>query len=203
MRLNPVSGFGPGARQYARRIHVAAVLFFIAALLAQSFSLYADDTPLPEYKVKSLFLYNFAKFVQWPSRKFARPDSPLVIGIYGKNPFNDFLKDLEKKSSGSHKIVIRPISSPNEARRCHIIFFGDSAKRNARLISQIKDDNILTVTDEMESEGFQSAGAVINLVTRANRTVHFEINVDAARRAELKINSSLLNLATIVRDGRA
>jgi hypothetical protein len=203
MRLNPVLGFGRGARQCARRFHVAAVLFVIAALLSPGFSLYADDAPLPEYRVKSLFLYNFAKFIQWPSSKFDSPKAPLVIGIYGKNPFNDFLKDLEGKSSGSHKIVVRPISSPTEARRCHIVFIGDSAKRITKLVSQLKGDNILTVTDEMEIEGFQSAGAVINLVTRANRTVHFEINVDAARRAELKINSSLLNLAKIVRDGRA
>ena len=66
-------------------------------------------------------------------------------------------------------------------------------------MDQLKYVDVLTVTDEIE--GFQSVGAVINLVTAANRTVHFEINVDAARRAELKINSSLLNLAKIVRDG--
>ena len=43
-------------------------------------------------------------------------------------------------------------------------------------------------------------GAVINLVkTRGNR-IRFEIDIDAAKRAELKIDSPLLNLARLVRD---
>ncbi|MGZ4986976.1 MAG: YfiR family protein [Limisphaerales bacterium] len=201
IRLNPVTGFGPVALHCARRIHVAAVLLFIGAFLASGLSVQAQQSPQPEYKLKSIFLYNFAKFIQWPHSRFETPDAPLVVGIYGKNPFRDFVKDLEKQSVGKHKIVIEQVSSAGAARHCHVLFIGEAPKRAAKLIDQLKNANVLTVTDEIE--GFQSVGAVINLITAANRTVHFEINVDAARRAELKINSSLLNLAKIVRDGSA
>ena len=77
------------------------------------------------------------------------------------------------------------------------------AKKGRKLLISSKTwigAEVLTVTDEMDE--FQYVGAVVNLVT-SEKHVHFEINVDAARRAELKINSSLLNLAKIVRDGKA
>jgi hypothetical protein len=179
------------------------MLLLVGILLSSSFTALAQQGPLPEYEVKSAFLYNFAKFIQWPPGRFENASDPLVVGVYGKNPFNGFLKALEGKFIGTHKIVITHVESPAEARHCHILFIGVDKARGARLVEELRGYNVLTVTDEMEIEGFQSVGAVINLTTTANRTVHFEINVDAARRAELKINSSLLNLAKIVRDGRA
>jgi YfiR/HmsC-like len=203
MRLNPLPGFGRAARQCARRFYVALMLLLVGTLFSSSFTAVAQQGPLPEYEVKSAFLYNFAKFIQWPPGRFENATDPLVVGIYGKNPFNGFLKALEGKMIGTHKIIIEHVETVADARHCHILFIGLDKTRGARVVEELQGYNVLTVTDEMEIEGFQSVGAVINLTTTANRTVHFEINVDAARRAELKINSSLLNLAKIVRDGRA
>ncbi|MDB6057064.1 MAG: hypothetical protein JWO95_908 [Verrucomicrobiales bacterium] len=201
MRLNPFTGFGRAARQCIRRVHVVAVLLLIG--VASSFCARGQEGRLPEYQVKSAFLYNFAKFIQWPQGRFDSPIAPLIVGIYGKNPFRDYSKDLETKTVGGHRIIVQRIETIEQARHCHVLFIGTDKARATRMVEQLSGSNVLTVTDEMEIEGFQSVGAVINLTTTGNRTVHFEINVDAARRAELKINSSLLNLAKIVRDGRA
>ena len=92
------------------------MLLFVGAFLT-SLSLQAQEAALPEYKIKSIFLYNFAKFIKWPSGRFETPAAPLVIGIYGKNPFHNFVKDLEEKSVGKHKIVIEQISSVAAARQ--------------------------------------------------------------------------------------
>jgi len=48
-------------------------------------------------------------------------------------------------------------------------------------------------------EGFAQSGGVINFVT-VEKKIRFEINLDAAERADLKISSKLLRLAQIVKD---
>ena len=53
----------------------------------------AEATPSAEYQVKAAFLYNFAQFVEWPARAFPAPDSPLIIGVLGENPFGTYLEE--------------------------------------------------------------------------------------------------------------
>lgn len=177
---------------------------FIGMILFAPFC--RSETAVPVYELKAAFLYNFAKFIQWPPSAFPSADAPLVIGVIGHNPFGNYLDPLQKYRVGSHQIQIQEFDDADQVRRgnCHVLFIGDR-KRAANIVAELQTvhADVLTVTDEVDTDSFQSDGAVINLVTTANRTVHFEINVDAARRAELKINSSLLNLAKIVRDGKA
>jgi hypothetical protein len=204
MTFQPNLGFDRLGRGAARRFRVMGALYFVGLILFGSFSAIAQEAPLPAYRVKSAFLYNFAKFIQWPPRSFSSPTAPLVIGVIGRNPFGAYLNELEGKAVGGHKIEIETFNTAADALagHCHVLFIGDR-KRAAKIVEDLHNTDVLTVTDEADTDSFQSVGAVINLITTANRTVHFEINVDAARRAELKINSSLLNLAKIVRDGRA
>ena len=203
MSLEPILGLGRKARKGARRFPVVASLFLLTCITVGSLPAAVHDDSLPAYKVKSAFLYNFAKFIQWPARKFDKPDAPLIIGVIGGNPFGPYLAELQDKPIGAHHIRIEIYASARDARNCHILFIKENRTRAARIIGDLHADNVLTVTDEVDEDSFKSVGAVINLVTTANKTVHFEINVDAARRAELQINSSLLNLAKIVRDGKA
>lgn len=204
MRVKPVLWLRRAGRNVAQRFHVARTVLLAGLLLFAPFC--RANSALPVYELKSAFLYNFAKFIQWPPRTFPTADAPLVIGVIGHNPFGDYLNELQGRRIGGHQIQIEQFDNASEARKenCHVLFIGDR-KRTAKIITELETAHadVLTVTDEVDTDSFQSAGAVINLVTTANRTVHFEINVDAARRAELKINSSLLNLAKIVRDGKA
>src|SRR2546423_1848383 len=50
-----------------------------------------QDSALTEYQIKAAFLFNFARFVQWPPEAFAASGAPMVIGIIGENPFHDDL----------------------------------------------------------------------------------------------------------------
>lgn len=204
MRVKPVLGIRNAGRDVARRFHVARAVLFIGVLLFAPFC--RAETAVPVYELKAAFLYNFAKFIQWPPTAFASADTPLVVGVIGHNPFGNYLNELQKYRVGSHPIEIEQFDDAEQARKgnCHVLFIGDH-KQTAKIVAELQSAHadVLTVTDEVDTDSFQSDGAVINLVTTANRTVHFEINVDAARRAELKINSSLLNLAKIVRDGKA
>jgi hypothetical protein len=58
----------------------------------------------------------------------------------------------------------------------------------------VRGKSILTVG---ETEMFTRQGGIINFITVDNK-VRYEINLDAARRADLDISSKLLRLAKIV-----
>ncbi len=150
-----------------------------------------------EYDIKAAYLYNFAKFVEWPSEVFDDASSPLILCILGKEPFNDSLDTIKGKTIRERELVIKRFTRVEDINECHILFISTSEEKHlSRIFKKINDMHILTVAD---LEGFAHRGGMINLITVGNK-VHFEINVDAAQRAELQISSKLLKLAKIVKE---
>jgi hypothetical protein len=153
-----------------------------------------DDSPgAGEYQVKAAFLFNFAKFIDWPSRKFTEPDSPLIIGVVGSDPFGGLLEEqVQGHPINDRTVIVRHIQTMEELRKCHIIFVCNSEEeRLGAILSEVRGDNVLTVG---ETDKFISRGGMINFVVM-DGSVHFEINDSAARHAGLKISSKLSNLA--------
>src|SRR6267142_296706 len=116
-----------------------------------------------EYQVKAAFLFNFAKFVDWPAEAFPGADSPLQICVLGQDPFGHEFQDViaDKTINGRRIEVIHPSGVP-QARACHIIFVSSSEKRQMRAILRgLQGPSILTVAD---TEGFAGMGGIINFV---------------------------------------
>jgi hypothetical protein len=153
--------------------------------------------PLKEYAVKAAFLLNFCRYVEWPENAFAEPGSPLVLGVYGKDPFGPDLHNVvSNQKVGSHPIRVREVKTIGELPEFHLVFFGSSdAKVLPELLRVCTSESVLTVGDTL---GFAHAGGCINFF-REGQKIRFEINVDAVRQSGLKIRSELLNLARIVR----
>jgi len=148
---------------------------------------------LSEPQVKALFLFNFAKYVDWPADSFASPESPLVIGLMGHSYCTDPLRKCVagKKVSG-RSIVVREFETLEEAAVCHIIFVGDSEKPHQReLLNHLQERAILTVGD---ADAFVERGGMIGFVKRDGK-VRLEINLNTARHAKLEISSKLLSVA--------
>jgi hypothetical protein len=186
---------------HARPVRFTAGIALLAVLLpAGILSLaHGERQPAPEYAVKAAFLYNFAKFVEWPDDGFANPASPLVLCVLGEDPFGDALRSLSGKTVNGRPLAIRHASTLGELERCHLLFVCSSEKSILpKILGETKDRSILTVGD---MEGFARDGGIINMVKEENR-VGIEINLEAARRSRLKISSKLLALAKIVKPGR-
>jgi YfiR/HmsC-like len=151
-----------------------------------------------EYQIKAVFLYNFAKFVEWPSDPGGNPGS-ISICVLGDDPFGGTLDEAIKgKTVNGRELVARRYKQVEETTHCQIVFIGSSNKKVLRpILESLKGESTLTVG---ETEGFARLGGMINFTLEESR-VHFEINVDAADHARLKISSKLLNLAKIVREG--
>src|ERR1700722_2656009 len=80
-----------------------------------------------EYQLKAAFLFNFAKFVDWPPGTFATAASPFTICILGRDPFGRDLDDsLRYKTIAYRSIVIRRCQSDSDARTCQILFVSRS-----------------------------------------------------------------------------
>ena len=146
-----------------------------------------------EYQVKAAFLYNFAKFVDWPAEAFAGSNGKLVIGVIGDDPFGGSLDQaVSGKGINGRSLVIRRLKWNQDLRSCHIIFISSSERqRLPQIIQSLRGARVLTVGDMGQ---FNQQGGIINFILEANK-VRFEINSRGADQARLKISSKLLSLA--------
>ena len=170
---------------------VCCVIFGATALAAAPQR--SEAAPSVEYQVKAGFLFNFAKFVQWPASAFSAPDSPIVVGILGDDPFGPFLDQVvQAEPVERHKVVVKRIARPEDAGQCHILFVPRSVSGpSAAIMAGLRAKSVLTVG---ETDRFLEEGGIINLVIDRSK-VRFEINLDAAREARLTVSSKLLKLA--------
>jgi hypothetical protein len=155
-----------------------------------------DSSDSSEYLIKAGFIYNFAKLVGWPGNAFAQADSPIVIGILGTDPFGGIIdRILADKKVDARRFVIKRLKWGMEFKDCDILFVGASeAVHLEEVIRAVKGLPILTIG---ETPGFARRGCIINLIVEDNK-VRFEVNLDAAKQADLNVSSRLLALAKII-----
>jgi len=178
--------------QNRKRIRAAATLLLLALLLVAGAASAARADEAGEYKVKAAFLYNFAKFVEWPDRTFSGPDAPFVIGVLGDDPFGSALDGIKGKTVKEHKVAVKRISGSSDAGSCHVLFISSSEDgRLEEIISALGQAPVLLVGD---MDRFARRGGMIKFLVENNK-IAFEINAEAARRAGLTISSQLLKLA--------
>jgi hypothetical protein len=148
-----------------------------------------------EYEVKAAFLYNFAKFVEWPGHAFAAADAPLEFCLLGDNPFDGALERvISDRTAHGRQIRIRetPVES---ARGCHLAFVaGSEDQRVARIVQSLNAAEGAPVLTVGETEAFAKANGMIRLVVEEGG-VRFDINTVAAEREGLRFSSQLLKLA--------
>lgn len=182
------------------RLIVAVLLSLSVAVGANAQS--SASAASSEYLIKAGFIYNFAQLVQWPSAAFSQADSPIVIGILGNDPFGASIdRVVENKKLDGRSLVVKRLKwskDLKELTECNILFVGSSEREHIPdLINMVKWLPILTIG---ETPGFAARGGIINLTLEDNK-VRFEVNIGAAKQANLNISSRLLALAKIVPQG--
>ncbi len=150
-----------------------------------------QETPT-EYDVKAAYLFNFAKFLEWPAEAFAGRQAPLTLCIAGRDPFGAALAAYDRRTVQSRELRLRHGVTLEGLSGCHMLFVADSEERQLRRILRAALElPIVTVSD---IEGFADAGGVIGLVTGEKR-VQFEVNLASAQQARVKVSSQLLRIA--------
>ncbi len=158
----------------------------------------ATGPGVSEYAVKAAFVYDFAKFVNWPQHAFKNDSSPITICVLGVNPFGDALSQLVSgKSVDGRAFTVEYPQDASAAGNCRIVFVSSSERdRLPQILVRLGRAGALTVGD---TDGFAKRGIMINLFLDGDR-VRFKINPGAAARAGIGISSKLLSLATIVKE---
>jgi len=150
-----------------------------------------------ECQVKAAFLYNFAKFIQWPAQTFASADSPIVIGVLGQNPISGELeKAVQGRKINGRGIIVRQVESVAAARQTQILFV-DSTQENSldEFMGALKGAPVVTVG---ESDSFARHGGMITFIPQGDK-LRFAINVAPAENSGVKISAQLQKLATEIR----
>ena len=165
----------------------------VLALALAGGCLPAEPPVADEYPVKAAFLFNFAKFVEWPAAAFKGPEDPVAICVLGQNPFGTALEDVVRdKTVANRAFVVRGVLNTQQATTCQILFVSASERKRFRiLLDELKGRSILTVG---EGDDFTANGGIINFRLKDAR-VRIEIDAGAANRAGLHISSKLLSLA--------
>lgn len=172
----------------ARRFCLAAILVISPVSAAGQ---------VQEYQMKAAFLYNFAKFVEWPATSFKSTRDPIEICILGQNPFGNALEQtVSGKTVDDRPFLIRTVNEVKPDSGCHMLFVSAVERRRFRAgVGALKGAAILTVG---EAEEFTSDGGVIRFKLEGMK-LHLEINVVAADFENIRISSKLLSLAEVVR----
>lgn len=175
------------------------VLSFLALAIRMDRSVQLSAQTVEDSRVKAAYLYNFAKFVEWPPKAFRSPEDPTVICVVGDERTSDVLESgLSGKRAGGKLVEARRPDSSSGIRSCHVLFIGFSDKqRITQLLKQLQGASVLTVG---QSDQFLALGGMINLALKDSR-IELEIDPDASSAAGLKISSRLLMVGRLVKAG--
>ena len=178
------------------------LLFLQMILFSSAFNfprvLPAQLRPSSEYELKAAFLFNFAKFIEWPPEAFPDPKSPMILCTFDDDAFGVVLDEVVRaKAIDGRELVVRRMKKVEALTACHVVFVGTTEnKRLPELLEALKGSTTLFVSD---IPGSAERGGGVELYLEDNK-MRFSINVDAVQRAHLAISSKLLALAKIVHD---
>ena len=161
---------------------------FVFCSLAVSSRLFAQD-----YSFHPVYIYNFTKYIQWPSEK---QTGDFVIGVYGKSPIFEKLKSMAtNRTVGAQKIVVKEFASIEDMQNCHIIFIpvGKSSSF-PDVSSKVNSKPVLVIT---EKSGLSKQGSGINFVVIEGK-LKYELNKASIDKSGLKVSTDLIKLAILV-----
>ena len=170
-----------------------------AVVLLTSIFSWAQASKPSESQVEAAYLYNFGKFVTWPSDRAATPET-FNICVLGKDPFGPILDEtVNGEQINGKKVGILRISRVQEARSCNILFVSSSEeKRLPTIVVEAQRMHVLTVSDMPH---FAERGGTIGLINHNDR-VRFEVNRTRAEECHLGLSSELLKVAVRVIGGK-
>ena len=167
----------------------SARLWLIAFLLGSAHLEGIAWAQAPEYAVKAAYVYNFARFVEWPG--ITKP--ALRICIFSESPLYGFLENAVrgKLAHGVPLEVMQVSESDANFDGCEVLFVGALSRGKVQtVLRKVKGHSILTVG---ESDEFAESGGMITLVVDGER-VRFKLNLASATDAHLQISSKLAEL---------
>jgi len=158
----------------------------------------AGQTLEAEHQLKAAFVSKVPQFTEWPEATLDGLQR-IELCVTRPNPFGTSLRELVAgERLGTRPLVVREIDSPQELDACQLLFVANQSPRERRgLLDRARTLPILTVGD---AATFIDEGGIVAL-RMVNGRVRFDVNVEAANQAGLRLSSQLLQLALSIRGG--
>lgn len=177
-----------------RKFHLVMVLQLLVFVFQTQ--VYADDQlNMHEQEIKAGLLYNFLKYIDWPSDSEANSVSQINVCVFGDDPFNDYLKPMNGRSVNKKEIKLDVIHNTNEIGECRLLFINSSYKDKwPDIIRYVFGKSIVTVSDFKK---FTDYNGMIEF-GRKDEHISVFMNMEAIMAAHLHVQYRLLKLVTVV-----
>ncbi len=198
---------GPGS---SRRLGIGKRLACLTAALAAGLAIWCaphtgakaeelSASASREYLIKAAFLYNFAKFTEWPAETYADASAPLRICVLGDGHLGRALRAIDGKQIKGRRVATAHLAKAEDAGTCQVLYVGPAEKeRLPGILKRLDGRPVLTVTDIPDPD---PNGGIINFRIVAEK-IRFQIDKNVAEAAGLDLSSKLLALAD-VKTGRS
>jgi len=176
--------------------NLLTILLLILIALTTSFTPDSKGSKVDtQAKIKAVFIYNFTKYIEWPADYQA---SDFTIAILGENQslYNELTNMSKVKKVDNKPFKIKLINNVSEIGKSHIVYIPHENSTNlAKALVKTKGKSALIVT---ETTGYAKKGASINFIILGGRQ-KFELNKSTAESNNLKVSSTLANIAVLVK----
>jgi hypothetical protein len=174
----------PGFSIFSIHFRRPMVCLLLTAILLMGM----DQPQLNSISIKSLFIYNFTKHVDWPENGL----SVLYVGVVDEPLLTEKLRQVLRNKKVKNKgYEVTPVHSPEEARHCQLVFLpAQHGYRLKEFVNWFNGQQVLIVT---EGKGMAARGAAISIIENDNR-LSFEVNETVLARSKLNVTNELLQL---------
>jgi hypothetical protein len=150
-------------------------------------------TDTQEYALKAAFVYRFIEYVEWENKNDSKT---FEIAVLNESPITDMLIEIARDKKVKNKnMYVKEYYDLNDISFCNILFVSKNYNNPIEsVIAKFSDKNVLIITEQI---GYGVKGADINFLISENK-LKFEVNLNAAKKARLKLSSQLLEHAIII-----
>lgn len=142
-----------------------------------------------EYKYHPIFIYNFSKYIEWPSS-----EGDFIISVVGNSSAYEEMVNIseKKKMIKNQNLVVKKYNSLAEVGKSNIVFVTKNKDVSEEDIQRLSSQGVLVIT---EHEDMAEKGAHINFIATQDSRIGFELNTTMTQQSGLKVASSLAGLA--------
>lgn len=156
----------------------------------------AAEPEASEAAIQAAYLFNFARFTEWPTNAFVTKTAPLNACLLGRREaLANAMISLNDRPVQGHPLRFFQPERTDELKLCHLVFIAETdGRRRTQYLQMLASQPTLTVSD---IEGFAQEGGMIRIM-RVGTRLRFEINRAQTQKIGLKLAADLLNLATTI-----
>lgn len=147
-------------------------------------------------EIRAAFIYNFAKFVEWPQASFVTKTAPLQLCAFSGSTGGTPLNLIDGRLAQGREIKLIRINSPSDAERCQILYLTDAHRASwSSALATLSLQPVLTISEDVN---FIDNGGIVALFVDEDH-VRFRVNLTAAQQNGLKFSARILQLAQDVK----